>query len=356
MKKGKKLRKRDILIWIIVIVAALAAVIIAAEMIENIPRNKPSEDSAADDEEKIPPQVVSGDIGIDEDNGVPEGVVPTDQVSAEGEYTGKYNNNIKNILILGIDKQELEESDYYRMGGQSDVIMILSLNLKTKEYFILSVNRDLSVPVENFAYDGSSYGVVDEQIALSYAYGDGGKASGRNVMRSLQWLLTDDINFMGYIAAPIPIVRTLADAVGGVEVTIEDDFTGVDEDLVMGETVVLTGEHAENFVRARMMMKESNTNAMRMDRQIAFMESFMKKAKETMTADQIVDLYSDILDMVKTDMGTSDITKWILNCYDYKFNGFYRLNGTSGPEKHNARCTYREPEIIHDMVQELYYE
>lgn len=267
-----------------------------------------------------------------------------------------YNNNIKNIVLIGVDRQELGESMYFRDGGQSDVILVLSFNLKTKEYFIVTVNRDLAVPVENYSMIGESYGLVNEQIALAYAYGDGSRASGRNVLKSLNYLLGPDISFLGYIAAPIPIIRTMADAVDGVDVYVEDDFTGVDDTLKQGQWVTLRGQHAENFVRSRMAMKYSNVNSLRMDREMTFIKAFADKVKNNFTAQQAVDLYADMLDMVVTDMGKAEITKWVLQCYDYKFTGFHKIEGTVGESLHNARCTYYDPEEVADLVHELYYK
>ena len=354
--KSKKLRKRDVLIYLAAIAAVLAVVIIAAQIIERISLHA-SEIERREDSEKEKPtsQFVPPDDSFLSDDGVPENLRETDPDDISTMMTGKYNNNIKNIVFIGVDKQELSESDYYRSGGQSDVIIVFSMNLKTKEYFMLSINRDLAVPVENYNYDGSSYGVVDEQIALAYAYGDGARPSGRNVIKSLNWLLGSDMKFLGFIAAPIPIVSTLADAVGGVEVTIEDDFSGVDDTLVMGEKVNLTGKHAETFVRARMSMKESNTNSLRMNRQIVFMEAFMKKMKSSMSTDDLINMYSDVIDMVNTDMGRADITKWMLNCYNYTFKGTYRIDGVEGEWLHDARCTYYNVDEVAALVQELYY-
>ena len=267
-----------------------------------------------------------------------------------------YNNNIKNIVLIGVDRQELGESDYFRDGGQSDVILVLSFNLKTKEYFIVTVNRDLAVPVENYSSIGESYGFVTEQIALAYAYGDGSRTSGRNVIKSLNYLLGPDVSYLGYIAAPIPIITKMADAVDGVDVYVEDDFTGVDDTLKQGQWVTLRGQHAENFVRSRMAMKYSNVNSLRMDREMTFIKAFVEKVKTNFTAQQAVDLYADMLDMVVTDMGKAEITKWILQCYDYKFTGFHKIEGTDGPSLHGSHCTYYDPEEVADLVHELYYK
>ena len=279
----------------------------------------------------------------------------TESISDEDYAANGYNKNIKNIVLIGVDKRNLAVSDYYRMGGQSDFILIVSFNLKTKEYFMVSVNRDLAVPVENYDQIGNSYGFVTEQIALSYAYGDGGRSSGRNVMKSLNAVLGDDIQFLGYIAAPMAIIGTATDLVGGVEVLVEDDFTGVDETLIQGQKVLLKGFHAENFVRARMNMKESNKNSLRMGRQITFMEAFIKKVKNTMSANEVVNLYTEVMKLTKSDMGKSDITKWILNCYDYEFKGIYRLDGTEGERIGGARATYADRDDIYEIAK-LYYK
>ncbi len=355
MAKPKKPRKRDILLWAVIIAVVLVAVFAVAELVEHIPRRRGEDPRSTAQTEAAESDPLTDELNLSADS-PPIGAIPAGEMESAGSFTGKYNANIKNILVLGIDKQELGENDSYRTGGQCDVVMIVSMNLKDKTYFILDLNRDLAVPIEAFDTDGSSYGVVNEQIALSYAYGDGGIASGRNVIRTLNWLLSDDIDFLGYIAAPIPIIGKLADAVGGVEVTIEDDFEGVDDTLKMGETVNLTGSHAETFVRARMTMKESNTNSLRMNRQIQFMESFMNKVKTTMTANELVDLYSDTLDICMTNMGRADIAKWIVNSYNYEFTGFHRIDGVEGEKIYDARCTYEDPEVIHQLVQELYYQ
>lgn len=294
------------------------------------------------------------------DTGKPADAKSEDEVKAEREElpddyaTNGYNNNIKNIVLLGVDRREIFESDYFRSGGQSDAIMILSMNLKTKEYWIVSINRDIAVPVENYSIIGESYGFVDEQICLAYAYGDGSRLSGRNTIKSLNFLLSDSLPFLGFIAAPMSLVGTLADAVDGVPVDIVDDFGDIDETFVKGTTVVLRGEHAEKYIRARKYMADDPYNAARMTRQFAFGESFINKVKTTMTANQFINLYEDVMSTLVSDMGKADITKWILTAYDYEFKGFYRIDGhrREGELKHNAPFNdidLKEVQTILDM-------
>lgn len=417
MAKIKKLRKRDILVFVAAIVAVALVVFGASEIIERAskrtkrdtrpiesdattvaPADGPDVTTADTDAEPIaatttppaseaetsetPSETTPADTSAPDantpasttvgttakaqeltmpaDTGKPADAKSEDEVKAEREElpddyaTNGYNNNIKNIVLLGVDRREIFESDYFRSGGQSDAIMILSMNLKTKEYWIVSINRDIAVPVENYSIIGESYGFVDEQICLAYAYGDGSRLSGRNTIKSLNFLLSDSLPFLGFIAAPMSLVGTLADAVDGVPVDIVDDFGDIDETFVKGTTVVLRGEHAEKYIRARKYMADDPYNAARMTRQFAFGESFINKVKTTMTANQFINLYEDVMSTLVSDMGKADITKWILTAYDYEFKGFYRIDGhrREGELKHNAPFNdidLKEVQTILDM-------
>ena len=306
------------------------------------------------------PETVSEQLTMPDDEGAPAEAKSAeeleDEIPDDYSITG-YNNNIKNIVLIGVDIPKLGKNTYYRTGGQSDTVMILSMNLKAKEYFLVSINRDLVVPVENFSKYGDSYGFVDEQIALAYAYGDGSRESGKNVIKSLNYLFAETVPFLGYVAAPTTIIGTLADAVDGVPVLIVDDFSGVDDSLKIGEVANLKGEQAERYIRARKYMKNDPYNEFRMTRQFAFCEAFINKAKTTMTAKQLISVYEDVMGMLMTDMGKSDVTKWIATLYDYDFKGFYRLDGEYADYLlHNAPCRYIGTKEVMELVTELYYK
>lgn len=319
--------------------------------------------------ETIAPQVTTTEIldtgtQIKEDTGKPENAITKDEIEAElvdedenmDDYAiNGYNNNIKNILLLGIDKNDISPKQVCRIAGQSDVIMILSMNLKTKEYFIISVNRDLVAPVENFSKEGESYGFVNEQICLAYAYQDGSRKSGQNALQTLNYIFMNTIPFQGYIAAPMTIISTMADAVDGVPVLIEDDFTGVDDSLKMGEVVTLRGEQAERFIRARMYMKDNPTNDYRMTRQFAFGQSFINKAKQLSTK-KLISIYEDVMDTLMCDMSKSEVTKWIATLHDFDFKGFYRLDGEYGEDVGGSKARYITTEEVMDLVADLYYK
>mgnify|MGYP000585160404 FL=1 len=65
-------------------------------------------------------------------------------------------------------------------------------------------------------------------------------------------------------------VPILNDLLGGVEVTVLDDFSGIDDTLIKGETVTLHGDHALTYVRERYGLEDSS-NSTRMVRQRQYM-------------------------------------------------------------------------------------
>ncbi len=92
--------------------------------------------------------------------------------------TYKYNQNLSNYLLLGVDKRTPAET---RVGkadaGQADALFLLSLNRKTKEMTLISIPRDTMTDVESFDLEGKSLGKSKDHISLSYGYGDGGAES-----------------------------------------------------------------------------------------------------------------------------------------------------------------------------------
>lgn len=61
-------------------------------------------------------------------------------------------------------------------------------------------------------------------------------------------------------------------------VEVLDDFTGIDETLVKGETVTLMGQQALNYVRIRAGMEDSS-NLNRMKRQQQYLEALAEKVQ-----------------------------------------------------------------------------
>lgn len=192
----------------------------------------------------------------------------------------KYNQNLSNYLLLGVDKRTPAET---RVGkadaGQADALFLLSLNRKTKEMTLISIPRDTMTDVESFDLEGKSLGKSKDHISLSYGYGDGGAESCKLTQEAVSNLFYG-LPIQGYLAMNLDGIPQLAKSVGGLTVTVPNNSLEYKyPEFSEGAEVTLTEENTETFVRSR-DVDESQSAIYRMERQKAFLDAFSKKAKE----------------------------------------------------------------------------
>lgn len=192
----------------------------------------------------------------------------------------KYNQNLSNYLLLGVDKRTPAET---RVGkadaGQADALFLLSLNRKTKEMTLITIPRDTMTDVESFDLEGKSLGKSKDHISLSYGYGDGGAESCKLTQEAVSNLFYG-LPIQGYLAMNLDGIPQLAKSVGGLTVTVPNNSLEYKyPEFAEGAEVTLTEENTEIFVRSR-DVDESQSAIYRMERQKAFLDAFSKKAKE----------------------------------------------------------------------------
>ena len=108
------------------------------------------------------------------------------------------------------------------------------------------------------------------QLALSHSMGTGMEDSCENTVRAVSALLYG-VTIDGYAAFNMDSMSLINDAVGGVTVLVEDDFSAVTDQLPMGQEVTLHGDLALTFVQSRGDMGGEKTNINRMSRQAAYL-------------------------------------------------------------------------------------
>lgn len=220
----------------------------------------------------------------------PQGV----QTQNDGEfvvYKGKtyqYNKNVTNILFMGVDKRELEETEVLGTGGQADVIVLIAVDTKTGKISMINISRDTMTDVTVYSANGGYVGSETQQICLSYAYGDGKEKSCENTVNSVKRLFYN-IPIKTYLALDLDGIAAVNDSVGGVDVTSPETI----DTFVKGQNYHLEGKLAESFVRSR-NHESADANTLRMQRQQVYVTQFMNKVisatKENITTP--VDLFN----------------------------------------------------------------
>ena len=271
--------------------------------------------------------------------------------NGEVYVNGKFyipKQNLVTTLLMGIDRDTgLEVSSFYQNDGQADFLMLLVEDSATGETFAIHINRDTITNIPVLAVNGRKAGRTKAQITLAFNYGHGREDSCKNMMDAVSYLL-NDIAVDHYIALSMDGVAALNDMVGGVEVTIEDDFTGIDDTLIQGETVTLMGEHALRYVRSRSGLEDSS-NLNRMERQRQYVRRWAEKFK-TVPAEQIIETVLGLSDSLLSDYSVQNLAGFA----DYPLGEIYTLEGEAVVA--NGFMEYHVDEAkLQELVLSLFY-
>ena len=194
-------------------------------------------------------------------------------------YAGK---ELETVLVMGVDKYAdgAAAEDGYTNQEQADFLLLLVLDRNAGVCTALPLNRDTMTEITALGLAGERTGTFTGQLALAHTYGSGGLDSARNEGRAVSALLygTEIDHVMAFTMDAVPV---LTDAVGGVPVLVEDDFSAMTDQLPMGQEVTLRGELALTFVRGRGSMGGEKTNLNRMARQNAYRQGLYRRLQDT---------------------------------------------------------------------------
>lgn len=233
--------------------------------------------------------------------------VDINQITYEGKQYS-YNTNLINILFLGVDNTDmLTEDNLPGEAGQSDCIMILTLDKEKKEGRIIQIPRDTMTEVDLYDTSGNYSTTVTEQIATQYAYSIGGKSSCFATKKTVSELLYD-LPIDGYLAMEYSSIAIVNDAIGGVEITVPEDYTMIEPAFEKGATLKLTGEQAHDYVRWR-DTNASFSNNDRMERQVQYIPALINTIRDYVgeDGDYYKKLYSLVEKYMLTDLNEEEI-------------------------------------------------
>ena len=232
-----------------------------------------------------------------------------------------YNGDLYTVLILGIDDEELIANESIRNQSLADLILVAAFDPAAETCTVIQINRDTMSDVPLLDTFGNLIGLRNEQIALAHTYGDALEGSCENTVNAVSRFLYG-VTIDNYFSLTMDAIPVLTDLVGGVTVTVQDDFTGVDDTLIQGETVTLTSTNAEHFVRSRTNMPQNKTNLNRMERQKEYLYSFLESLREELSQDPdfVVHAYSAVADALVTDCTINELSDLASRFSEYQLS------------------------------------
>lgn len=191
--------------------------------------------------------------------------------------------NLETVLLLGVDKFEGETPEGYLNNQQADFLLLLVMDKENETCTPIQLNRDTMTQIQILGVTGEPAGTFTGQLALAHTYGSGEEDSCENTVLAVENLLYG-MGIDHYVSLTMDGVALLNDLVGGVTVEVLDDFSGIDDTLVQGETVTLKGQQALTYVRSRGGLEDSS-NLHRMERQRQYLSALQQQLKQVSQQD-----------------------------------------------------------------------
>lgn len=230
-------------------------------------------------------------------------------------YRGR---ELTNLLLIGVDWEESENTVSRRYAGQADFLFLITIDRENKIVFTLQLDRDTMADIRVYGPFGDYTGIQKTQICLSHAYGKSDAQNCENTVLAVSRLL-GGIPIDGYITLDMSGITALNDALGGVTVTLKEDFSALDPEMTKGATLTLRGMQAEIFVRSRMDVGDG-TNVSRMQRQHTFIRSAEELLVQRINED--MNYAGTLYDTLAGHMTTNIERGWLINkayeCRDYR--------------------------------------
>lgn len=239
---------------------------------------------------------------------VSEAPEPVGMVRLAGkEY--EYFHEYENYLFLGTDASGNEGEGENYQGAMADFLLLAVLDKTEDTYAFLQFNRDTMTEVTLLQPDGSGNASAEIQLCTAHWYGGTPEASCENTVEAVSRLL-GGMPIDGYYALGMEKIPEINHAVGGVTVTLEEDFTDFDSGMYQGRTIHLTDEQAGIYIHNRYGVGDEK-NSSRMKRQNQYMKAFIEKAKQKLSEDQafMAKLYQKLEGDAVTDISGKDISR-----------------------------------------------
>lgn len=221
-----------------------------------------------------------------------------------------------NILLLGLDQRPNENPNL----AQTDTMVILSLNMTTHMAGMLSMPRDLFVPMPN----SDKLGRINTAMAI------GGP---RYAMQTVEY--NTGIQTQHYIRVNFNAVSALVDLVGGIDVNVDQDINdptypdmnyGYDPFVISKGMHHMDGATALKYARTR----HGASDFYRMRRQQQIMLALRDRVLSTNAIPQLLpkapQIFSTLSSSIATDLSLTDIINLISFAKDITPDKITRLS------------------------------
>jgi len=273
------------------------------------------------------------------------------------ETTYRLRKRLTTVLLAGTDQRMgyAPAENEYRNGGQADFLLLVVIDDNRDTVQPILLNRDTMTRITVLNLMGNVSGTRMAQICLAHGFGDGMEQSCELLRDAVSGLLLN-VPIDYYAAMNLDGIAAFNDALGGVEVTLEEDLTVYDPAMYPGATLVLKGMQAEYYVRERYYVGDQ-TNISRMNRQMNYMNLAAQKLAESAATDQsfVNTLVGAVSPMVVTDMNKGAMANLTSRAVEYELLPILTIDGEAVQGNGGFMEFYPDEESLQKVVLEAFY-
>ena len=332
-KKKKKTNKGNIAVIIACAVSAIVLIVVLCAYL--ILKSYIGKINHVDSDDWNNISIDAGETQTDDDGNVITNTTMSPEINSSGaenygDGEGMEKDYVKNIVLIGVDNRHFE--NILTNPGNSDAIILVSINSKTQKVYLTSIMRDTA------AYIQYTDALKQKAAAMGRTYSDGyDKINIANARGGPEFLLdiiegNFKIKVDDYILVDFYSLIDIIDVLGGIPMTLTDaeaeaannyirdmDFDRHVENwetanvLSGGGSLILNGVQAVGYARER---QTSGSDFNRTSRQRAVIEQIIIKAKK-MSVSQLNELVNTLFPKVYTNMTESDILAMVADAVTY---------------------------------------
>lgn len=228
-------------------------------------------------------------------------------------YNGKkyrYNDNLINILVMGIDDYGLKgDKDTDANPYQADTIVLGTVDAVKKTVSFMSIPRDTVASIKVLDLNDEVATVKKGPIAIQHSFGTQGERTNEAVVDAVSNLLYS-VPINRYVSVDITAIPDINDSLGGITVDIPEDLTKWNPKMKAGtKDYLLLNKDAVIFVARRDTGIDDSAMG-RMKRQVMYLKKLFPAVKAK-TAENItypIALYNSEADKVKTNLTIDEMT------------------------------------------------
>lgn len=282
--------------------------------------------------------------------------INTTSLDTSSLYTVHKDTNMENytnIALFGIDTRS---EDLDSEPSRSDAIIICSINNDTKEVALTSIYRDSYVSIDR-THDDRFGDVFYTKLTHAYAYG-GPELAISTINRNY------DLDITQYATVNFKIMANIIDAIGGVQLEVEDDFiddlnkyiksvnhyNGGNSPLFdSAGTYTFDGNQAVAYARIR---HNQNGDISRANRQRIVLQAILAQAKSHPI--DFLKAINQVLPQIQTNIESNDLIKMVLNGPKYEISNQQGFPYSHEEVRLSDGIYYDIPTTLESNVKELH--